>query len=128
MLRASESPESMSSMQCQGYRPRITSDVSDGQVRISPTAAKTASVVKGFRTGDIVRAVVSYGKKIGTYDCKVAVRRSRSFNVSTATSGVQGISYKYCSVVHRADGYSYLTKTGAHLGNELPSTRAQELS
>jgi hypothetical protein len=92
------------------------------------TSAKTARVVKGFRTGDIVRAVVPYGKKTGTYDGKVAVRASGSFNVSTATGVVQGISYKYCSVVHRADGYSYLTKTGAPLGNELPSIRAQELS
>ncbi len=77
---------------------------------------------------DIVRAVVPYGKKAGTYDGKVAVRTSGSCNVSTDTGVVQGISYKYCSVVHRADGYSYLTKTGAPLGNELPSIRAQELS
>ena len=92
------------------------------------TSTKTARVVKGFRTGDIVRAVVPYGKKTGTYDGKVAVRASGSFNVSTATGIVLGISYKYCSVVHRADGYSYLTNTGAPLGNELPSIRAQELS
>jgi len=92
------------------------------------TSAKTTRVVNGFRTGDIVRAVVPYGQKTGTYDGKIAVRASGSFNVSTATGVVQGISYKYCSVVHRADGYSYLTNTGAPLGNELPSIRAQELS
>jgi hypothetical protein len=41
---------------------------------------------------------------------------------------VQGISHKHCSVLHRADGYSYLSKTGAPLGFEKPSIRAQEIS
>jgi hypothetical protein len=92
------------------------------------TAAKAAREVKGFRTGDIVRAVVPYGKKTGTYDGKVAVRASGSFNVSTTVGVVQGISHKHCSMLHRADGYSYLSKTGAPLGFEKPSIRAQEVS
>ena len=92
------------------------------------TSAKTARVVNGFRIGDLVRAFDPCGKKTGTYDGKVAVRASGSFNVSTDTGVAQGISYKYCSEVHRADGYSYLTETCAPLGNELPSIRAQELS
>ena len=92
------------------------------------TSAKTARVVKGFRTGDIVRAVVHYGKMTGTYYGKVAVRASGSFNVSTTVGVVQGISHKHCSVLHRADGYSYLSKTGAPLGFEKPSIRAQEIS
>jgi hypothetical protein len=41
---------------------------------------------------------------------------------------VQVISHKHCSVLHRADGYSYLSKTGAPLGFEKPSIRAQEIS
>lgn len=62
--------------------------------------------VKGFQTGDIVKAVVSAGKKIGTYVGRVAVRSSGSFNIS-ASELVSGISHKYCLVIHRKDGYSY---------------------
>ena len=50
------------------------------------------------------------------------------FNVSTTVGVVQGISHKHCSMLHRADGYSYLSKTGAPLGFEQPSIRAQEVS
>ncbi len=62
--------------------------------------------VKGFQTGDIVKAVVTSGKKIGEYVGRIAVRSSGSFNVSTSEL-VQGISYKYCKIVHKKDGYSY---------------------
>ena len=62
--------------------------------------------VKGFQTGDIVKAVVTSGKKIGTYIGRVAVRTSGSFNIS-ASEMVSGISFKYCKIVHHKDGYSY---------------------
>ena len=62
--------------------------------------------VKGFQTGDIVKAVVTSGKKIGEYVGRVAVRSSGSFNIS-AKELVQGISHKYCHILHRKDGYSY---------------------
>ena len=63
--------------------------------------------VKGFQTGDIVKAVVTSGQKIGTYVGRVAVRSTGSFNISTAKGLIQGISHKYCSLVHRKDGYAY---------------------
>ena len=62
--------------------------------------------VKGFQTGDIVKAVVTSGKKIGEYVGRVAVRTTGSFNISTSEL-MQGISHKYCKIVHRKDGYSY---------------------
>ena len=62
--------------------------------------------VKGFQTGDIVKAIVTSGKKIGEYVGRVAVRTSGSFNIS-AKELVQGISHKYCEILHRKDGYSY---------------------
>ncbi|WP_293127973.1 RNA-guided endonuclease IscB [Microcoleus sp. bin38.metabat.b11b12b14.051] len=62
--------------------------------------------VKGFQTGDIVKAVVTSGKKVGEYVGRVAVRSTGSFNVS-ASELVQGISHKYCKIVHHKDGYSY---------------------
>ncbi|WP_424094569.1 RNA-guided endonuclease IscB [Moorena producens] len=64
-------------------------------------------VHKGFQTGDIVRAVVTKGKKIGTYVGRVATRKSGSFNISTKSGLVQGISHKYCQFIHRKDGYAY---------------------
>jgi hypothetical protein len=62
--------------------------------------------VKGFQTGDIVKAVVILGKKIGTYIGRVAVRTSGSFNIS-ASELVSGISHKYCCAIHQKDGYNY---------------------
>jgi 5-methylcytosine-specific restriction endonuclease McrA len=63
--------------------------------------------INGFQTGDIVKAVVVCGKKIGTYIGRVAVRSTGSFNISTKSGLIQGISYKYCQIVHAKDGYNY---------------------
>ncbi len=63
--------------------------------------------VKGFGTGDMVKACVLTGKKVGTYTGRVAVRASGSFNIRTSTELVQGISHKHCQLVQRADGYGY---------------------
>ena len=63
--------------------------------------------VKGFQTGDIVKAVVTKGKKIGTYVGRIAVRSTGSFNILTKGGLVQGISHKYCSSIHQKDGYAY---------------------
>jgi hypothetical protein len=70
------------------------------------TSAKASRTVKGFRTGDLVKAVVPKGKKQGVHVGKVAVRSSGSFNIVTAQGTVQGISYRHCRSLHRADGYS----------------------
>ncbi len=61
----------------------------------------------GFATGDLVKAVVAKGKKIGTHIGRVAVRVSGSFNVRTNTGLVQGIFHKHCRLLQRADGYGY---------------------
>ena len=63
--------------------------------------------VKSFQTGDIVKANVTKGKKTGEYVGRVAVRSSGSFNIKTKSGLVQGISHKYCHIVHRKDGYCY---------------------
>ncbi|MBS3026064.1 MAG: HNH endonuclease [Dolichospermum sp. DET50] len=63
--------------------------------------------VQGFQTGDIVKAIVKTGKKIGKYLGRVAVRTTGSFNISTKNKLVQGIGHKNCICVHKKDGYSY---------------------
>ena len=63
--------------------------------------------IKGFQTGDIVKAIVMKGKKAGKYVGRIATRSTGSFNISTREKLVQGISYKYCKIIHKKDGYSY---------------------
>jgi 5-methylcytosine-specific restriction endonuclease McrA len=84
------------------------------------TSAKGLRSIKGFRTGDLVRATVTSGKKIGSYLGQVAVRSSGSFNVATAAGTIQGISHRYCRVIHRADGYG-INRAGARSQNSSPS-------
>lgn len=61
----------------------------------------------GFQTGDIVKAIVDKGKKIGTHIGRIATRATGSFNISTVKGLVEGISHKYCQAIHRKDGYGY---------------------
>lgn len=72
------------------------------------TSAKASKSVKGFQTGDIVKAIVPSGfKKRGEYLGRVIVRSNGGFNIETNKEITQGIGYKYCSIVQRNDGYSY---------------------
>jgi len=63
--------------------------------------------VRGFQTGDFVQAEVPAGKKAGVHQGRVAVRVSGSFNLQTPQGVVQGISYRHCRRLQRADGYGY---------------------
>jgi 5-methylcytosine-specific restriction endonuclease McrA len=73
-----------------------------------PTRHRTNKQIHfSFKTGDIVRAVVKTGKKIGTYIGRIATRATGSFNISTTNGLVQGISHKYCVAIHKKDGYDY---------------------
>ncbi|MGL6070287.1 RNA-guided endonuclease IscB [Craterilacuibacter sp.] len=62
----------------------------------------------GFQTGDRIKAVVTKGKKAGTYCGRGAVRASGSFNIQVAGApAVQGINHRHCRLIQRADGYGY---------------------
>ena len=81
------------------------------------TSAKQFKRVHGFQTGDIVKAIVPTGKKVGTYIGRVTIRSTGSFNIKTKNGGktkssvafctVQGISYQFCQLVQQLDGYTY---------------------
>lgn len=71
------------------------------------TAAKGLRVIKGFRSGDIVKAVVPVGKKTGTHTGRAAVRSSGSFNIATEHGTIQGIGHKHCQILRHSDGYNY---------------------
>jgi len=71
----------------------------------------------GFQTGDLVRAVVTKGKKAGSYLGRVAIRASGSFNIQTGNGLVQGIHHRFCTLQQRADGYGYFwTKIASNQG------------
>jgi 5-methylcytosine-specific restriction endonuclease McrA len=69
--------------------------------------------VKGFATGDMVKVIVPTGKKKGTYIGRVAVRKSGSFNIQTNTETVQGISWKYCKIISRQNGYNFASQVSS---------------
>lgn len=60
-------------------------------------------VFYGFKTGDICRAVVTTGKKAGTYTGRASVRATGSFKLPQ----VDGIHHRFFSTLHKGDGYSY---------------------
>lgn len=66
--------------------------------------------IYGFQTGDQVRAEVPSGRHKGTYQGRVAIRATGNFNIQTPQGLIQGISYRHCKVISRADGYSYSTQ------------------
>ena len=71
------------------------------------TSAKASKSVRGFQTGDMVKAIVQSGLKQGVYLGKVTVRSSGYFNIQTKTKTIQGIGHQYCHIIQRSDGYSY---------------------
>ena len=71
------------------------------------TKAKSQKRVRGFQTGDIVKAIVDKGKKKGTYVGRVAVRTTGNFNIKVKKTIIQGISSKCCRIWQRTEGYSY---------------------
>jgi hypothetical protein len=72
----------------------------------------------GFKTGDLIKAIVTKGKKEGIYIGRLAVTESGNFNVSTNSGIVQGINYRYCRLRQKNNSYNYsnhiniLTKKG----------------
>ncbi len=77
------------------------------------TRPKQKKSIRGFQTGDIVRARVNKGKKIGTYTGRVAIRSNGYFNITIWKEVVQGIKHTDCTILHHGDGYSY-TKGERH--------------
>jgi hypothetical protein len=65
----------------------------------------------GFATGDLISAQVAKGVKTGIYTGRVAIRATGSFNITSLEKIVQGISYKYCTIIQKADGYEYSSRS-----------------
>jgi len=79
--------------------------------------------VRGFQTGDLVRAEVpSQLKTRGVHTGRVAVRASGSFRVGK----VDGINAKYCRLLQSCHGYSYglVEVQAAEMPPRQPSKRS----
>ncbi len=61
----------------------------------------------GFRTGDIVRAVVPKGRRTGTHVGRAVVRARGYVDICSLTTIARAVSHKHCRVLQRADGYGY---------------------
>ena len=77
-----------------------------GFPRTAPKPKK--AIVHGFSTGDLVRAIVPSGKKEGRYVGRIAIRSNGYFNIKTKIETIQGISWKYCIMQQKSDGYAYV--------------------
>jgi hypothetical protein len=77
--------------------------------------AKGPGRVQGFRTGDLVKAVVpAHLQARGVHVGRVLVRTRGIFDVRTKQERVKDIPARYCHSLHHHDGYSY------QLGAALP--------
>lgn len=83
---------------------RICSMDKYGFPRTKPKSTKT---VYGFKTGDIVFAIVPKGKKAGGYIGRVLVRATGNFDIRTKAGRIQGINHRYCRIIQKNDGYNY---------------------
>ncbi len=102
-------------LQITGMQPLLITASGHGRRRMRPVdkfgfpcgKPKQPGRKKGFKTGDIVKAVVTKGKHVGTYVGRVAARATGSFDITTKQGTTQGIGYQYCRALHRSNGYSY---------------------
>ncbi len=92
-------------IEASGHGKRQMCGVSDAGF---PTRHRTRQRVHhGFESGDMVRAVVLKGKKTGRYTGRILVRASGYFDIQTGAGRVTGIAARFCSPLHRTDGYAY---------------------
>jgi len=60
----------------------------------------------GFSTGDLAEAKVPDGKKKGIYVGRVGMRASGSFKITVGKVVIDGVSYRYCRLLERGNGWS----------------------
>jgi hypothetical protein len=108
-IRAPSTRTLVISAQGRGSYQRTNVDVA-GFPRGYLTRAKR---LRGFSTGDLVIArVPEHLKTVGVHVGRVAVRASGAFRIGNA----DGINAKYCTVLQRADGYSYTLRNDTYRG------------
>ncbi len=67
----------------------------------------------GFRTGDIVKAIVpSHLKHAGIHIGRMSAKASGSFTIAMGSATVTDIGSRYCQKLQQADGYGYSFEKG----------------
>jgi 5-methylcytosine-specific restriction endonuclease McrA len=62
----------------------------------------------GFKTGDIVKAIVPpHLKRAGTHVGRMSAKASGAFTIATPKGTVSDVGKNYCRKLQRADGYGY---------------------
>jgi 5-methylcytosine-specific restriction endonuclease McrA len=75
------------------------------------TKPKQKQFKHGFRTGDLVRAVVpAHLNNPGIHVGRMSAKANGAFTIATRSGKVTDIGKKYCRRLQRADGYGYLQK------------------
>jgi hypothetical protein len=85
------------------------------------TKPKQKKFAHGFRTGDIVRALVpAHLNHAGMHVGRMSARAKGGFTITTAKGKITDVGKKYCRTLQRADGYGY-SQQGAPAGTLLSS-------
>ncbi len=72
------------------------------------TSPKEKHPKHGFKTGDIVKAIVpSHLKRAGTHVGRMSAKASGGFTIATPNGTVTDVGKNYCERLQRADGYGY---------------------
>jgi hypothetical protein len=72
------------------------------------TKAKQMSSMHSFRTGDLVRAIVPLPRKTAGGHVGRASVKARKLTLATRHGSVANISYRFCTLLQRSDGYKYV--------------------
>lgn len=73
------------------------------------TKPKRKKFTHGFRTGDIVRAVVpDHLNHAGIHVGRMSAKEKGGITITTAKGNITDVGKKYCRTLQRADGYGYL--------------------
>lgn len=68
----------------------------------------------GFKTGDMVQAILPTGKFAGTHVGRLTVRASGVFEMISSKGKISPVRHKYCKAIHCKDGYMYGFSTLVH--------------
>lgn len=81
-----------------GRRQRCNTDKYGFPVNHAPSRKS----YEGFKTGDLIRAIIPKGKHKGTHEGRIAIRYRPSFKLNSFD-----VHPKYLRIIQKADGYEY---------------------
>ncbi|MGB3651597.1 MAG: RNA-guided endonuclease IscB [Rivularia sp. (in: cyanobacteria)] len=86
-----------------GTRQKVITDRFGFPSKYRPQSA----IFFGFKTGDIIKAVIVKGQYVGNWLGRVAVRKTGNFRITVKGIKPFDVNHKNCIILHKADGYNY---------------------